>query len=730
MAIPGRSYEAIITMTHLKKLARGAFLALALVLAAPLGGVGDPLVGVAQAQEQRLVASVLFEGNNGFSDAQLSDMINVTSRGSFSDASLAADLETIRLAYVGKGYTSVKVTSRLEAAPNGRTRVVIVVDEGQRVGIAAINFTGNNSISSGTLKSVIRTHETHLLSWLFRDDAYSEDQLQIDRQLIELYYMNHGYPDATVTSAVGEFDASRGAYFVNFTINEGERYRFGNIGVETSIPGLNADALTSTIRTGKGSTYSLADLQKSQEEMAFEATAQGYAFADVRPRIDRDVATSTFNVTYLVDQGARIYVERINITGNEKTRDAVIRRELDFGEGDPFNRSMVQRGKSNIENLGFFKTVSVDFAPGSAPDKVVINIAVEEQSTGDYGLTAGYDSSAGLLGEVSVTERNFLGRGQYVRVAVGASESGQSFDFSFTEPRFMGLRVSSGVDVYHRIVDETSSNIYGTTSTGGQLRFGVPITSDIRGTVFVGLEQKTIQDDEDPRSEVFNAWDETESDPDSHGLPYQNTWNKAWVGYSLNYNTLDDNKHPTEGILANFTQQYIGLDHSLLKTEAKARYFMSIMPDAGIVGSVKAQAGYIYSFDGSVSPLEAFRSASSIVRGFQSNGFGPRYGAANEGLGYTGYLAASAEIEFPIPVLPETYGVRGSVWADAALIDGHGSALDPTPTSVDENFKSSVGASVIWDSPFGPLRGDFAYVINKATDDKTQVFSLTLQNLL
>jgi len=723
------SYEAITTMTHLKKLTRGVFLALALVLAAPLSGVGGPLVGVAQAQEQ-LVASVLYEGNNGFSDSQLNDMVNVASRGSFTQASLAADAETIRLAYVGKGYTNVRVSTRLDQAPNGRTRVIFVVDEGQRVGIAAINFTGNNSISAGTLKSVIRTHETHLLSWLFRDDAYSEDMLQIDRQLIELYYMNHGYPDATVTSAVGEFDASRGAYFVNFTISEGERYKFGTIGVETSIAGLNADALTGAIRTGKGSTYSLTDLQKSQEDLAFEATAQGYAFADVRPRIDRDVSTSTFNVTYLVDEGARIYVERINITGNEKTRDAVIRRELDFGEGDPFNRSMVQRGKSNIERLGFFKTVNVDFAQGSAPDKVVINIDVDEQSTGDYGLTAGYDSSAGILGEVSVTERNFLGKGQYVRVAVGASGSGQTIDFSFTEPRFMGLRISSGVDLYHRVNDETDSNIYGTTATGGQLRFGLPITRDLTGSVFVGLEQKTIQDEEDPRSEVFNAWDQDISDPNSATVPFQDTYNKAWVGYSLNYNTLDDNRHPTEGLLATFTQQYIGVDHSLLKTEAKARYFINLMPDAGIVGSVKGQVGYIHSFDGAVSPLEAFRSASSIVRGFQSNGFGPRYGTFNEGLGYTGYVAASAEVEFPIPVLPETYGVRGSVWADAALIDGNGSSLVPKATSVDENFKSSVGASVIWDSPFGPLRGDFAYVINKATDDKTQVFSLTLQNLL
>jgi len=722
-------------MTNPKKLMRGIYVALALVVAAPLAGISGTFIGVdaAQAQQQRLISAVLFEGNSGFSDSQLLAMVNVAEQGSFTDAVVAADAESIRLAYVAKGYTGVTVTPRIEQSESGRSRITFVVNEGERTGIAAINFTGNNSISSGTLKSVIRTHETSLLSWLFRDDAYSEDLLVIDRGLIELYYMNHGYPDAQVTSAVGEFDPSRNAYFVNFTISEGERYRFGEIGVETSIPGLNPNALTGKIRTGKGSTYSLVDLQKSQEELAFEATAQGYAFADVRPRVDRDVTNSTFNVTYLVDEGARIYIERINITGNTKTRDAVIRRELDFGEGDPFNRSMVQRGKSRIEGLGFFKVVNLDLQPGSAPDKVVINILVEEQSTGDYGLTAGFDSSAGLLGEVSVTERNFLGRGQYVRAAVSASESGQSIDFSFTEPRFMGLRVSSGFDVYHRIIEETSNNIYGTTATGGQIRFGAPITTDLSGTVFLGAEQKVVVDD---------STCDVDSDPETPEVECQRSeivatgeeFNKAWLGYALVYNTLDNTKRPTEGLYATFSQQYIGWDYNLLKTEAKARYFMPLMADWNVIGSVKGQAGYIASLDDDgVFPLEAFRSASSLVRGFQSGGMGPRTTVSGETLGYTAYVGASAEIEFPIPVLPETYGVRGAIWADAALIDGNGSFSPPTtiaPGSIDENFKSSIGASIIWDSPFGPLRGDFAHVLSKATDDKTQVFSLTLQQLL
>jgi outer membrane protein insertion porin family len=721
-------------MTNPKKLMRGVYVALALVLAAPLSGLGGPILGVdvAHAQQGRLISSVLFEGNAGISDSSLLAMVNTSSSGSYTPASLAADVETIRLAYVAKGYTSVSVTTRIEPVSQDRDRVTFVVVESERTGIAAVNFTGNNSIGTGTLKSVIRTRETHLLSWLFRDDSFSEELLQLDSRLIENYYMNHGFPDAQVTSAVGEFDSSRNAYFVNFSIAEGERYRFGEVGVETSIPGLNPDSLAGTVRTGRGSTYSLADLEKTQQELAFEATAQGYAFADVRPRIDRDVANSTFNVTYLVDEGARVYVERINITGNTKTRDAIIRRELDFGEGDPFNRSMVQRGRTNVERLGFFKTVGIDIQPGSAPDKVVLNIVVVEQATGEYGVTAGYDSESGLLGEISLTERNFLGRGQYVRASVTASEAGQGFDFSFTEPRFAGLRVSTGFDVYHRIVEETENNVYGTTSTGGQVRVGAPITTDLNGSILFGIEQKTIADS------LMVDHDNNDATPDVLGktsdiVDDEDVFNKAWLGYSLSYNTLDDSRRPTEGFIATFKQQYIGLDYNLLKTEVEGRYFVPLMSDWNVVGSVKGQAGYIASLDGDgVHPLEAFRGSSSLVRGFSSGGMGPRLDTTGELLGYTAYVGASAEIEFPIPVLPETYGLRGAVWADAGIIDGNGDygAGSVDPDSVNDNFKASIGASIIWDSPFGPLRGDFAHVLNQATDDKTQVFTLTLQQLL
>ncbi|MBI4920202.1 MAG: outer membrane protein assembly factor BamA [Devosia nanyangense] len=682
---------------------------------------------VVKVSENSVVASVMFEGNQRFSDANLVAMIDLMNRGTVDDAGLARDVQSITKAYEDVGYNAVSVTTRLDPVGDGRLRVVFVIIEGGRVGIAAINFTGNNSINAWALKAILRTHETSWLSWLLRDDNYTQEQLDIDRELIRQYYANHGFPDAQVTSAVAEYNAERNGYFISYTIVEGDRYSFGPIEVETSMAGLDANTLTGMIRTREGDRFSAADLERSAQDMAVEATNSGYPFADVRTRIVRDAATGTFAVTYLVDEGQHLYVERINITGNDKTRDFVIRRELNFAEGDPFNRALVTQGKLNIEALGFFSNVSIAAEGGSAADKVVLNIAVVEQSTGDYGITAGYDSASGILGELSLTERNFLGRGQYVKASVGASQAGRTFDFSFTEPYFMGLKMSAGIDAYQHIVDETTTNLYGTTITGGQLRFGLPVTRDVSASVFGGLAQTVIADADATNSEIFVDGD---------------VFNKAWIGYTLAYNTLDDQKHPTEGLTASLTQQYVGYDYNFLKTEAKARYFMPLNSDMGLIGSIKVQGGIINDFSGAgVNPLETFTYGSQLVRGFTPRQMGPQHTGVDgiEPLGFTAYAGASAEMTFPIPMLPETYGLSGAIWADAAIIAGAGTGASIDAASVDQPLKSSVGGSIIWDSPFGPLRGDMAFVLTQATEDSVSrvcasvycpVFQLTLQTLL
>ncbi len=692
---------------------RNLLLALSLMLIVPFT--------ILQAQatpnsQNQLVASVLFEGNQRFSDAQLLTMVNIASQGVFSNEQVNVDVRSISLAYEQAGFTDVDVSARTQELANGRILVTFVIIEGERSGIAAINFSGNNSIGANQLKDAISTKETHLLSWLTKDDNYDEDKLAYDSELIRNYYANRGFPDAQVLSAVAEYDNSRKAYFINFTISEGEYYEFGAINIETSIAGLDVEALKPAISTYQGNRYSVRKLQKTAQDMAYRATAQGFAFADVRPRIDRDVVNKSFSITYLVDEGARVYVERINIFGNQKTRDFVIRRELGFSEGDPFNRSMVSRGKSNIEALHFFSSVNITTERGSAPDKVIINIALEEQSTGDYGFTAGYSSTEGVLGEISLTESNFLGRGQYLKVAVGATGAGQTYSFSFTEPRFMGLKISTGIDLYKSITEESAASFYGTDATGGKLRFGMPVTNEFSTSLFAGFETKKF----------------TDNNPDDSGVIADgDIRTKAFVGYTLTYNGVDDIKKPTSGLYATLTQEYVGFDNNYIKTDVKARYFLPILEDSGIVASVKGQAGIINDLSGAgVHPTEAYKLGPQLVRGFAGGGMGPRILASGEALGATWYAGLSAEVEFPVPVLPESYGLKGAVWADVGYV-GPESIAGPVATAgVTQPLRSSVGASIIWDSPFGPLRGDFAQVIQKDTADSTQVFQLTMRTLL
>lgn len=665
--------------------------------------------------ENQIVASVLFEGNQRFSDDQLLSMVDIVSRGTFTQARLSNDEQSIQLAYDGAGFNDVNVSSRVEPVDNGRVRIVFVINEGDRAGIAAINFTGNNRFDANQLKSVIDTKESHLLSWLFKDDEYDDDKLTSDSAKVRGYYNDRGYPDAQVLSAVAEFDASKNAYFINFTIAEGDPYDFGDIAIETSISGLNTEQLVPAITTYEGNRYSQKSLQESAGKIAVRATEQGYAFADVRPRIDRDAASGLFHVTYLVDEGARIYVERINIFGNEKTRDFVIRRELGFAEGDPFNRSIVSRGKNAVEALGFFTTVSLTTETGSSADKIIINVAVIEDSTGEYGASIGYASDAGVLGELSLTENNFLGRGQYLKASVGLSQTGYNFDFSFTEPRFMGMKIATGFDVYKRVQNETTSSFYGTDTTGGQLRLGVPITNELSTTIFAGAENVVFADTAAPASAVI-----------ADGA----IRNKAFVGVNLTFNNLDDQKKPTSGLIATIGTRYVGWDNNYFRTEGKARYFVPLLDDSGIVASIKGQFGVINDLSGAgVHPTETYHLGPNFVRGFAGRGMGPRL-ASGEALGAVFYVGASAEVEFPIPVLPESYGISGAVWGDIGYIGG-ASAGGPAATAGNtQPVRASIGASLIWESPFGPLRGDLAHVVQQDTADSIQVFQFGLKSLL
>jgi len=665
-------------------------------------------------RENPIVSSVLFEGNNKFSDAKLSDLVEVSSRGVYTEAAVAQDARNIELAYDQAGFNSVAVTTRIEAGDNSRIKVTFLINEGDRASIARISFTGNQSIGDAQLKAILRTHESHLLSWLFRDDVYDEDKLNVDSELVRLYYADRGFPDAQVLSAVADFDADRNAYFINFTIDEGERYEFGSIDIETSIPGLNADALKSAVRTQEGRRYSLTSMQRTAADMSRDAAYQGYSFAEVRPRLDRDVEAKRFNVTYLVDEGARLYVERINVFGNTRTRDFVIRREFQFAEGDPFNRTFLAAGKDALQGLGFFSRVQVNAEQGSSADRVVINVVVEEKSTGSWGGGASYSPQSGFGVELSLEEKNFLGKGQNLKLAVGGTFGSRTYDFSFTEPKFMGLDISAGIDVYRRTIDEGKFYNYGTDSTGFQVRVGAPVVDNLSASLFAGFDQTTYAD--------------SNADAPVYITGLGGAVNKAFIGYSLNYADVDNQRSPTEGYVVNLTQQYVGIDHNLLKSEVKGRYYIPVLPDHGVIASIKGQAGVINELGGgSVHPTETFVPGPQLIRGFKSHGYGPKNGT--NALGVSEYVALSAELEFPLPVVPEAYGLSGAIWADAAYLGASGLDAALITSGNGTPLRTSIGASILWDSPLGPLRGDFAHVIDRDVADDTQVFALTIQTL-
>jgi outer membrane protein insertion porin family len=693
---------------------------------------------IVQVVEHSIVNQVVFRGNRRVRDNQLEAATQLGPRRAYSEALLQADLEAIRAAYVRTGRSDVVVDYEVVDLGSNRVNIIYNIQEGGRTRIASIAFHGNSAYSDRRLREVITTKQTNILSWLTRNDVFDEDRLRADEEALRRFYFNRGYADFRVISAYGELDEARNEYTINFTIDEGERYTFGSIEIDSTIPGVDAERLRGAISTREGRVYSARDVEDTLIALTERVAGMGYAFAEVLPRGDRDFANRTISIVYTIDQGPRTYVERIEIRGNTRTRDYVIRREFDIVEGDAFNQVLVQRARRRLEALDFFESINISTAPGSQPDQVVLVVDLVEKATGEFSIGGGYttggdDASRGFSVEASVTERNFLGRGQYLRAAIGASENGQTFDFSFTEPHFMGLDIAAGVDVYHRIVNESSRNYYGYQATGGQLRVGVPLTSSLSVTGFSGLERKIIDDTETHDHDDNDATPEV---PDPFASAFVNDDEEYWkyfIGYTLTYNGVDDRRNPTSGLLATFTQQYIGWDFNLLKTEGRARYYMPLIEDSGIIASVRGQAGIIHDLDDDgVHPLEAFYPGSQLVRGFQSRGMGPRLLDSGEPVGTTMYAGVSAEIEFPLPVLPENYGLSGAVWADAGWIgdaaDNFGLAIDPD--SENEPWRTSIGASIIWDSPFGPLRGDFAHVLSESITDNTQVFQLTMQNSL
>ncbi len=683
--------------------------------------------------ENPVINRVAFEGNRRVKDEQLVNEVQSKPRSPLSRPLVQADVQRIIEIYRRSGRFDVRVEPKIIDRPNSRVDLVFEIKEGDRTTVRRIVFVGNKAFSDWRLKDVITTGQTNWLSFLKNNDVYDPDRVNADQELLRRFYLKNGYADFRIVSANVVNDPQSGGFVLTFTFDEGEQYRFGTIDVLSNVRAVDAAILRRLARGSPGAVYNAELVEKSMEEISIELAKRGYVFSQVRPRGDRDFANRRINVLYTVEEGPRVYVERINVRGNTRTRDYVVRREIDLYEGDAYNRAFVDRAERRLKNLGYFKNVKISNEPGSAMDRVIVNVDVEEQMTGEFSIAGGYSTADGFIGEVSVGERNFLGRGQLVRLSASYGQRSRGAEFSFTEPYFLGYGMAAGFDLFTKLTDQSTYYSYSNRATGGTLRAGFMLRDDLTLGLRYSLYQREISiSGITPSAAIVQALGRTVT---------------SSVGYTLLYNSLDNPQNPNEGMHVTFSQDFAGLggDVQFIRSTVDGRYYYPLTSDFTLM--LRGQAGNVYGWGSQpLNIFDHFFKGPELVRGFQTAGIGPRDlgPATQDALGGSIYWGGSVEVLFPLSFIPKDFGLRAAIFADAGSLWNYQgatviAAVPPLPfyapcpagsnnatgnvCVADSNLiRSSVGASIIWASPFGPLRFDYAFALTQEPWDKLQSF--------
>ena len=679
---------------------------------------------IVEVVENPIINRVIFEGNRGLKEDKLRDEVTLRPRGIFTRARIQQDVQRIVELYRRSGRISANVTPKIVELPQKRVDVIFEIDEGAKSGVLRTNFIGNVEFSDNDLRDVVVTEQS---AWykLFSSNAnYDPDRLEYDKEQLREHYRNRGFYDFRVVSAIAELSPDKNGFVVTYTVEEGPEYKFGNVEVATELEKLNKETLVQILPIREGQIYQDERIEQATDTLTFAAGAAGFAFVDVRPRYTPNRETRTVDVTFQVNEGPRVYVERIDIIGNTRTLDYVVRREMNLAEGDAYNRVLVDRSRNRIRALGFFKDVTIEEVPGSAPDRTGLQVQVEEQPTGELSFSAGYSSVDQLILDLGVTERNFRGRGQNVRARVSVGSLRQQVDFSFTEPRFMGRDLGAGVDLYSYRYDLTDYSAYRTNTIGGGVRLGFPLTLNARASARYTLRRDEV---EIPASFC---------DPNAAGVSIslcqqRGAYTTSLVGYGVRLDRRNDPINPTRGFYTALNQDLAGVggDVNYLKTEVEGGIYYGFSPS--FILSATGSAGYVDGWNGDTVRInERFYKGGNSFRGFETAGIGARdlNSARGDALGGKAYAIGSVELTVPT-FLPEQYGVKAALFSDfgtLGMLDDEdkltvAGAVDPNIVD-DLSLRASAGVSIFWRSPMGPIRFDFSQVLAKEDYDKTETF--------
>jgi len=661
--------------------------------------------------ENPIINRIAFEGNQRLDDETLGAELQLRPRVVYTRTKVQADVQRVLELYRRSGRFAATVEPKVIQLDQNRVDLAFEIDEGDATGIRKINFVGNKAFDDGELSDVIRTTESAWWKILTADDNYDPDRVTFDRELLRRFYLAAGYADFQVLSSVAELTPDRSDFFVTYTVSEGQRYQFGEINVVSQIDKIDPETLMPLIEIESGEWYNATLVDDAVDALADRVGDQGYAFIDIRPNVERNREAGTIDITFNIAEGPKVYVERINVVGNVRTLDEVVRREFRLVEGDAFSSSKMQRSRQRIENLNFFKSVDVKTLPGSSPDQTVIEVDVEEKSTGEFSIGAGYGTDNGAFGQLGIRERNLLGKGQDLRLNFTLGSTDQQVDLSFTEPYFLDREIAAGFDLYRREEDNQDESSYDEEQTGGRLRAGFRYNEELSHSFRYTLE-----------SNSYSNIDAT--DASRLLLAEETDFVESVIGHTLTYDERDSTIAPTEGYFARLSNDVAGLggDESYLRTRVEGGYYYPLDRQHEWVLSTRGATGYIFGFDDDTRISQRFMVGGANLRGFEAAGVGPRDIATGDALGAKMYYSGSVQMDFPLGT-PDEFALTGRIFSD------FGSSQDVDGARPGEIYdtgtlRSSVGVGVGWESPFGPIGVDISQAITKEDHDKEEMFRL------
>lgn len=688
---------------------------------------------VIRVKEYPVINVINFEGNKRIKDEDLAAIVTSTSRRVYSPAQAESDAAAITEAYRQAGRIAATVEPRIIRRSDNRVDLVFEIAEGRTVEVERLSFIGNRAFSDRRLRQVLETKQAGLLRTFIQSDTYIEERLDLDKQLLRDFYLSRGYVDIQVLDATAEIARERDAFFIAFSVQEGQQFRFGDITAVSEIEGLDAAEFEALLKIRSGVVYSPAIVENNIARLENLALQKGLTFVAIEPRITRNERDLTLDVQFALVRGEKVFVERIDIEGNTTTLDQVVRRQFRTVEGDPFSPREVRQSAERIRALGFFADARVEAEPGSAPDQVVVNVDLEEQPTGSLSFGASYGVNSGVGLTVGLTESNFLGRGQSVGLNISTGKDNVNSSISFVEPAFLGRDLAFKFGAYYTETDKENAD-YGTRLIGISPAIEFPVSENGRLELRYRLSQNQILDVErrtiadDPATpdvdETVVASSEILWREEDQGGPISSA-----VGYTYTYDTRITGLNPKGGLLLRFGQDFAGLggDISSVSTSALALAETKIFNEDVTVRAV-FEGGAVHMLDGGISRVTERFFANGKIRGFEPNGLGPRDLTAGnqDALGGNLFAVARFEADFPLG-LPEEYGVNGGLFFDVGSVwslddtAGTGGAVDD-----DFHLRSSIGVSIFWDTPVGPLRFNFSKALQKEDYDKEQTFDLTI----